>query len=821
MMRQKSGRDACGEPMTTSLSLPPLFTVAQNERGHIVLAADSCAIAHIFVLEEDIIRIAVLSNGVWDFAKTWAIAPGMDDVPLDGRHRLDLTGFSLPQASCRETDGCFIVETTQIRLSIAFRGFHCTWEMRRDGKWIEAARDRPTQAYNFGWWDNRIHHYLVRSSDEKYFGLGERSGNMDRAGRRFRMTGTDAMGYNARTSDPLYKHIPFYTTYKPDTRLAFGLFYDNVSDCTFDMGCERSNYHGLYRSFVADHGDLDYYFIAGPTAADVTRRFTWLTGRPAFLPRWSLGYSGSTMSYTDAPDAQSRMNEFLGKCREHDILCDSFHLSSGYTSIADKRYVFHWNREKFPDPAAFVAHFREKGVRLVPNIKPCLLRDHPLFAQAHALGLLICDEDGEPSWVQFWGDIGAYVDFTNPRAIDWWKAHVDKSLLAHGMAGTWNDNNEYEIVSPHARLNGFGETRAGIEAKALQPLLMMRASRDAQRAHTPDRRPFVVTRAGATGLHRYAQTWSGDNATSWETLKYNLRMGLGLALSGVSNTGHDVGGFAGPAPDAELFLRWVQFGIFMPRFSIHSWNDDGTVNEPWMHAAITPHVRDLIKFRYRLMPYFYNLLWKYHREFEPMIRPTFYDFPNDARCYEENDEMMVGGVLLAAPVVEPGRDVRTLYLPAGADWYDFRSGAMFTGGESITLPAPPERPVLLARAGSVIAINSAQQHFGKPADARGFHVFPLQERGAFAATTFEDDGETDAYLGGVYREWTIRVDCAEHLQIALSQNGELANHEGVVQLILPANETRKIVLSGATMVGESLAPEGRIVVAALDRDVKF
>jgi alpha-glucosidase len=196
------------------------------------------------------------------------------------------------------------------------------------------------------------------------------------------MTGTDAMGYSAKTSDPLYKHIPFYITHRPDA--TFGHFYDTLSDCTFDMGCERSNYHGLYRSFVADHGDLDYYFIAGPDIAAVTRRFTWLTGRPAFLPRWSFGYSGSTMSYTDAPDAQARMNEFLEKCETHDILCDSFHLSSGYTSIGNKRYVFHWNREKFPDPAAFVAHFREKRVRLVPNIKPCLLRDHPLFGSPGA-----------------------------------------------------------------------------------------------------------------------------------------------------------------------------------------------------------------------------------------------------------------------------------------------------------------------------------------------------------------------------------------------------------------------------------------------------
>ena len=180
---------------------------------------------------------------------------------------------------------------------------------------------------------------------------------MDRSGRRFRLQNIDPMGYDARTSDPLYKHIPFYIARKPKTGAAVGLFYDTLSDCAFDFGCEHSNYHGPYRSFEAEHGDLDLYVIAGPKIADITRRFTWLTGRPAATPDWALGYSGSTMSYTDAPDAQGQMGKFLTSLAEHDIPCTSFHFSSGYTSIGDKRYVFHWNRDKFPDPKAFVQSY--------------------------------------------------------------------------------------------------------------------------------------------------------------------------------------------------------------------------------------------------------------------------------------------------------------------------------------------------------------------------------------------------------------------------------------------------------------------------------
>ena len=147
------------------------------------------------------------------------------------------------------------------------------------------------------------------------------------------------------------------------------------------------------------------------------------------------------------------------------------------------------------------------------------------------------------------------------------------NALDYGIAAIWNDNNEFEILSPDAQAHNFGEPRRAREMKPLQSLQMMRASREAQQRRAPTLRPFLVSRSGGVGMHRYVQTWSGDNATSWETLKYNLKMGLGLSLSGVSNSGDDIGGFSGPAPDPELFVRFVQFGVFLPRFSIHSWNE--------------------------------------------------------------------------------------------------------------------------------------------------------------------------------------------------------------------------------------------------------
>ncbi len=774
-----------------SLARPPRFRLTEQAAGRLTLAADhGPAMVHIFVLEDDLLRVMVLANGGPDQPRSWAIAPGLEDLPAEGRDRFDLAGFTLPAFAVEAVeDDILTVETAAVRLRIDLAGLRLAWSVRCGEAWIEAARDRPTQAYNLGWWDEKVYHYLRREPGERYYGLGERSGDLDRAGRRLRLSNLDAMGYDARTGDPLYKHMPVYITARPEQGLAFGLLYDTAADCTFDFGQERDNYHGLYRAFVADHGDLDYYFIAGEDLPAVVRRLTWLTGRPALMPRWSLGYSGSTMAYTDAPDAQARMDEFLAGCAAHDVLCDSFHLSSGYTSIGATRNVFHWNRDKFPDPAGFARRYAEHGVRIVANIKPCLMEGNPLFAQAKGQGVLLSEADGQPHWTQFWDAPGVYVDFTHPKAAAWWGGQVTRALLEVGIDATWNDNNEFEVISPRALCHGFGDPRPARELKPVLTTLMLRASREAQIKHAPDVRPYLVTRAGGLGLQRYAQTWSGDNATAWETVRYNQRMGLGLSLSGVSNFGHDIGGFAGPAPDAELLVRWVQAGLFLPRFSIHSWNDDGTANEPWMHPQAAETISRLIKLRAKFAPYLYHLLWRCHAAYEPVLRPLFHDFPGDPLAWAESDDFLVGQDLLAAPVMEPGQAERTARLPAGADWWDVWTGEVFAGGETVVRPAPWDHPVLFARAGAIIPVNLAEQHFAQPADERGLLVFPPLGEGVVETFLFDDDGvswpDRDAPSG-----WRVRMT-AEPAQVSvvITGEGERAG-EAAPTVIWPAGERR-------------------------------
>jgi alpha-glucosidase len=203
-------------------------------------------------------------------------------------------------------------------------------------------------------------------------------------------------------------------------------------------------------------------------------------------------------------------------------------------------------------------------------------------------------------------------------------------------------------------LFGFGKEIAIKHIRPVMPLLMMRASLEAQQRFRAGKTSVSDLRSGCAGMQRYVQTWSGDNRTNWDTLRYNIRMGLGMSLSGLFNVGHDVGGFSGDKPDAELFVRWVQNGVMHPRFTIHSWNDDHTVNEPWMYPGVTPAIRGAIELRYRLLPYLYTLLWQAHADDEPMLRPTFLDHEHDVQTFEECDDFLLGRDMLVPAWSKPG-----------------------------------------------------------------------------------------------------------------------------------------------------------------------
>jgi alpha-glucosidase len=236
-----------------------------------------------------------------------------------------------------------------------------------------------------------------------------------------------------------------------------------------------------------------------------------------------------------------------------------------------------------------------------------------------------------------------------------------------------------------------------------------------------------------------------------------------------------------------------------------------------MYPELTPTVKKLIDFRYRLLPHLYNLLWRYHRWYDPVIRPTFFDFPHDDRCYVENDDMMLGSDLLVAAVVEPGATSRRIYLPASTGWYDHWRGDYYDGGREIEVEAPMDRTPLFAREGSAIAVNLAPQHLAQRADERGFEIFPHRGRGHFEYECFEDDGESSGYREGRCWTWRLDVDSdSEGISIQIDRRGTGFDDQAETRLLFPRSEKRRINFSSGRIVSDSVRGMSRDIRVALN-----
>lgn len=623
------------------------------------------------------------------------------------------------------------------------------------------------------WSGTRREVALSYAPGERTFGLGEKSGKLDKRGDVLTFWNTDAYNYD-RLTDPLYKSIPFWIGVR-DGR-SYGVLVDNPGRVKIDFGSWDED---AIRVRV-ETGDLDLYVLPGPQPVDVLRQYARLTGRPAMPPRWALGFHQCRYSYRPA----DRVLDIARRFRELDIPCDAIWLDIHYMHGFR---CFTWDPVGFPDPAGLLKELHDDGFRVVTMIDPGLKveSEYHVYASGKQADVFVRTPEGTEGHGDCWPGPCAYPDFFREDVREWW-GPLYGPLLHAGVDGFWNDMNEPSVFDGpggtfpddivHQREDG--EASHG-EVHNAYGHEMVRATHDGLAALRPDRRPFVLTRAAFAGTQRYAAAWSGDNASTWEDLKTSVPMALNMAASGFPLYGPDIGGFAG-SPSPELFVRWLQAAAYMGLMRVHTClgtpdQEPWSFGEPW-----TGYAREAIRGRYRLVAYLYSLFHESAATGGPVVQPLWMRWPDQPHLHQRDDVWMLGPNLCVTPVLEPDVSRRSIELPPGR-WFTFPEGRpLRVDGCTASIDTPLDGTPLLARGGAIIPWQFPAAHTGaQDAEVLRVKVFAGDDGGF---TLVEDSGDGPADGGGATRRTTIELR-SEPLHQVVTVRAPRGTHEGRVRAV--------------------------------------
>lgn len=579
---------------------------------------------------------------------------------------------------------------------------------------------------------------------EHFYGLGDKTGFLDKRHYEYEMWNSDIPDPHVDTFKALYKSIPFFITLTDDH--VYGIFLDNTYKSYFDMGYESSEYYW----FGSGSGELNYYYIAGSSIADVLKGYTYLTGTCPLPQKWTLGYHQSRWGYITWEDVA----EVAKNMRENDIPCDSIHFDIDY--MQDYK-VFTWNQEHYHnDPGGCLKKLAGQGFKPVVINDPGVKKEeeYRIYEEGVREGYFVKTPEGEVYLNAVWPGEAAFPDFGNPAVRNWWGEN-QKFLLEKGVRGLWNDMNEpasfhgplpdnvvftdEDRQTSHAEMhNVYGHLMAQAAYEGLKKL--------------DGRRPFVITRACYAGSQKYTTAWTGDNTSIWAHLQMAVPQLCNLGLSGMPFVGTDVGGFGGDTTP-ELLARWVQVGCFSPLFRNHS--AAGTRRqEPWQFDRETMDIyRKYVKLRYRWIPYFYDLFYEEEQTGAPVMRPLVFHYEKDENARTCNDEFLLGSQILVSPVVSQGMTKKTVYLPEGI-WYDYWTNERIEGPVWFVRSAPLDTCPLYVKAGSIIPVMEPQSYVGeKISDTLTLEVYP----GEGSYDHYLDNGEDFSYREGKYHHYRFQI----------------------------------------------------------------
>ena len=664
-----------------------------------------------------------------------------------------------------ETTDEIVVTTSALRLRIGKSPLRFNFYTADDK---ELSKD--DERFGINWQGERVINYRKLYPDEKFIGLGEKTGNLNKRGSSFTNWNTDAALHDTKT-DPLYKTFPFFIGIH--SGLTYGLFFDNTHKSYFDFGATTDEQMSW---FGADGGDMNYYFFGAQSVAKIIEDYTWLTGRMEMPPLWSLGYQQCRWSYMSAADVLDIASRF----RKEKIPADVMYCDIDYM---DGFKIFTWNSETFPNPKAFVAKLKAMNFRLVTIVDPGIkIEDgYKQYDEGVDKNYFAKYPNGENYTANVWPGRCHFPDFFRDDVREWWGAAFT-ALTEPGVEGFWNDMNEPAAWGQNIPwLVKFGD-KFMPEVRNAYGMQMARATYEGTRKLLGNKRPFVLTRAAYAGTQRYSAVWTGDNSAYDEHMLMGQRMVSSLGITGMSFVGVDIGGFTGD-PTPELMVRWNSLGVFTPMFRNHAMQ--GTImREPWQWGKKDMAIiKKDIELRYRLLPYIYSGFYQSHKTGMPLSRTLAIDHTQDENVYDVkyHNQFLFGDNILVAPV-ESTQLTADVYLPAG-DWYRFNNGEKYAGEQVYNVDASLTDLPVFIKAGAIIPMQNVVQSTNEKGDGiLELNVWYGSEVCSFVY--YEDDGTTYDYENGDYYKREITLDPGKRTITFSEVEGSFKSKFSDIQLVL-------------------------------------
>ncbi len=689
--------------------------LVQTEEG--VDCMLSNGLAQISVYSDQTIRVRVTNQSAWNRDFSYAVV---------SRPKTTHFQFFDTAESCRLTLNNFVVDIQKKPFRVNFKTL--------DGKWINKEND----SFGVSYLGEQVLRYMDIQENERFIGLGEKVGPLDRRGQSYENWNSDKFAYTIET-DPLYLSTPFYIGMH--NGLSYGLYLDNSHKSLFNFGASNNR----FAFFGADGGEMNYYFFHGSSVSSILSAYAELTGKMALPPKWALGLQQCRYSYYPDSEVLNVAKQYRDRKIPLDVMYLDIHYMEDY-----KLFTFH--PQRFPHPQELNKTLIQQGIRTVCIVDPGIKVEKGYEAYEDGLNkdIFVKYPDGVPFSAEVWPGWSHFPDFTSEKGRNWWGQKLS-FLDQAGISGYWNDMNEPACWGQRPpdliEFEHEGEKTSHKEAHNVYGMQMARATREGIEKLRPGKRNFILTRAGFSGIQRYAAVWTGDNVASDEHMLLGAKLLNSMGLAGVPFTGCDIGGFVGE-PSPALFCKWLQLGVFSPMFRLHSMINTRDA-EPWSFGEQVEEIsRNFINLRYKLLPYIYSSFKVSSDTGLPVVRTLAINHSASKEVYlpEFEAQYYFGPSILVCPA-DSRQQFSKVYLPEGK-WYELFTDTPLQGPTQAVWELPLRKYPVFVKAGAIIPLQKVVQHTGESAgDTLELHVY-AGDNGSFE--WYEDDGESLDYQVGKY-----------------------------------------------------------------------